>query len=629
MPEKISSGIILGIFVHTWLAFLLSFIFGFGHNAIICGTVLIIIMSIWVIVSQIRKQSFVFDFSNWKINACQIILLIAIVPFFILAPWETDQGDILFLGNYSDLSFHISIISAFVHQPKFLPDYPQVAGVGMCYHFMIDFHTAILVKAGMRLFPAVKLCQTLMAISLSLLLGGFFSRLAGRKKAALIAAILFIFASNGFLNVIAAFNGISIGNSILDILKGGIYWRELKEVILFPFFNFLQPIINFLHPQRPFLFALSFALIVYRLFEVAVEEKNRRLNLFLFSAAMIGLTPLFHIHTFLILGMTLIIVTLFLIKDRKLVIRCYLLLVIAIPQILFFIAQNRISGYSGWDVHQNTVLREVPVLGSAILTRLMFWVRVCGFQFLLGYIGFFTFIGDIKSSKEQKDKLLLFFFIATIPFFLLINFYRLTPNWGDSNKFFLYQLLFLSIFAARFLVKFWAKSAWLSIGIIILVIVASIGPSSINYWGIFYPRIKSMISGQEEPGAQMLYPKGDLICAEWIKKHTAPEAIFLTSDDIVHFVPSLAGRRVVDGAYTEPTGLAKPGIKWDVRRIYSNADKNLLKKYQVDYLVVSPRERRKYGINENVFNGFEKVFNEDLRGGEYTIYKIDAGDLNK
>jgi len=94
----------------------------------------------------------------------------------------------------------------------------------------------------------------------------------------------------------------------------------------------------------------------------------------------------------------------------------------------------------------------------------------------------------------------------------------------------------------------------------------------------------------------------------------------LTSDHSIHYVPSLAGRRVVDGAYTRETGFKKPDTEIAVRRIYEFADPNLIRKYNINYILVGPHELQKYDINWKELSKFRLVYSESCDQKIYAIF---------
>ena len=129
------------------------------------------------------------------------------MPFFVFGVSENSSGDIVYRGNYTDLSYHLSIISSFLHQPHFLPGNPQCAGAKMSYHFMVNFHTAVLSLGGIDLLYSVIISQILFAFCLATTLYSFFRLLLSEEKAVLFSCILFIMGHIGFFNILFGLMG--------------------------------------------------------------------------------------------------------------------------------------------------------------------------------------------------------------------------------------------------------------------------------------------------------------------------------------------------------------------------------------------------------------------------------------
>ncbi len=610
--EKLAFAVIVGFFFSTWLIFLLSLVFGFNNVSVFSSLFILFVFIVYAWPTDTKPSLWIWGIfsSDKKIPLTLWFLLLFIMPFFIFGVWETDSGDWMFLGNYTDLSYHMSIISAFLEQPGFPPENPQCAGAKMSYHFLVNFHSAILHFGGFSLLAAVIIPQILFAFALATMLYYFYRTLLESEISTFFSATLFIMGHIAFFNILSALAGHPVSHINFDITS----WHSIKEHMLFPYYNFLNPVINYFHPQRPFLFAFPLSLIVLSSLYKVVLKRDSDSKILFFLSMIIGLMPLFHAHTFLILAPIIVLSALYLRFDFKKTVLVLLPLGLALGQIWFILSQPKTPGFSGFDVHKlGGGLTDVMIFNSEILARVLFWIRTTGFSFLLGLAGFWAYyrrnrLFSIVSREGRKNSVLLIYFFVPFCFFVLINFYRFSPNWGDSNKFFLYLNLILSFFAGNLLGRWFKKNWACKVASLVLVLVAAIIPSTIEAYGIFTRSGSPFFSGC------------DRHVADWIRYNTPEDAIFLTADTTIHFLPPLSGRRVVDGSYTSNTGFKKPGTENDVRKIYKTGDSSLIKKYNITHVLLGPHEKRRYVTEEKAFQQYRLIYDQTCCGETYQIF---------
>ncbi|HYH85588.1 MAG TPA: hypothetical protein VEX60_08895 [Pyrinomonadaceae bacterium] len=99
--------------------------------------------------------------------------------------------------NIGDLPFHIAVISGFAHGENFPPQHPEFAGVRLTYPFVVDFVTAMLVRAGATLQGAMFWQNFAMAMSLVGILHRWALKLTRERVAALVTPAL-VLLSGGF-----------------------------------------------------------------------------------------------------------------------------------------------------------------------------------------------------------------------------------------------------------------------------------------------------------------------------------------------------------------------------------------------------------------------------------------------
>jgi uncharacterized membrane protein len=103
-----------------------------------------------------------------------------------------------------------------------------------------------------------------------------------------------------------------------------------------------------------------------------------------------------------------------------------------------------------------------------------------------------------------------------------------------------------------------------------------------------------------------MYTATEVELAEWVKANTDPGSIWLTGNNHNHWVFNLTGRQAMM-AY--PGWLWTQGYDWrpvesDVRKMYAGGEiaLSLIKKYGIDYVVISDSERHLFTANETFFD---------------------------
>jgi len=672
--SKISFSFIIGTVLCGSIVYLVSLLFGF--NIICCIACLLLILMILTflfsrngkaVISSIKK-------SEKTLSVFAVVLLLFFLPFFLFGICKSETGEIFFTGNYFDYSYHSAITNSFAEQEKVLIDNPQSAFNPLRYHYMVNFYSAILVKLGISSLFAISLMQVLTALSAIFILENFFKTLFKNKGATIISSCFLLFISIGIFSLAFAVLGLRYGTTKIMEVQNLLNPSTFKEIVIYPYFNFLDPVINLFNPQRPFLLAFPlFCIIITMLLKLDFSNEPERIsarNFFkskYFIIFLISLFPLIHIHTFLA---SVSILFFFIIQNIKKIMKkafaqiksnhivlLFLLfsIILIMVQISYLLSSPRPPDYSGFDVSSHSGLEESEITKSAFLNRMIFWARTAGPSLLIGIFCSCVFIFDffIKKRNESKRtvlkqvfacdfgnaKRIIFSMLASgILFFLLINFYRMTPNWGDSNKFY----FFLNFAFALTLGYIYSKNAFsksrnsiLRIALLWLIVLLLCSPFLIEFYLNFGGPFKESILQPKTFSAKIealrfcsgyhfrtLVNEGEPEIVEWIKRNTIPQSIFLTSDDIVHFLAAETGRRVVMGSYVRENGYFNQEKARDIEAVYSNGDIELIRKYEIDYIFIGPLERRRFSVNDSAFERYPIAYLADEKKGQYKIYDV-------
>lgn len=625
---KLAFGLITGTFFATWITFALSLILGFSFLPI---TLTMIIFSV-IIYAIIHKKFKEFvhqlkDFSGFPLII--YFCLIIFVSFFVFGIFKGKNDEVRFVGNFSDLAYHTAMCEAFNEQ-DFLPSQnPQSSGYPLIYHFMTNFHSAILAKCGLKCFTANILMNFLYSISLVLLTYSLLKAIFKNKKEVSWTMLLLFTCHNGIINLIFVLLGQKIsGYSILDS-NFKFTLDSLINIVTYPYFNFLNININLFQPQRPFLLGLPLALISYRTLINLSNTKALRSLQTLFLSILAGLMPLFHFHSFLIIALSYFSC---LLTQRNLKrIGKYLLIttLLALPQLIFLV-YNKVTerdSFSSFDFPKELLPFENNA--NTFSHRIYLWIRIASPVLVLGYIGLFYILRKtlISSRKKnfrltQKQLMLTLLFLVTLLSFVVITFYQFTPSWGDNNKFFFYHLLFLSIIGGYTIYSLMHNSKVLKIIIPVLIGMLYLLPFLTEFIVIWTKRI-DYLRGIDK--TEVLSNPAEYKVAQWIKDNTDPDSVFLTSNHIIHFLPALTGRTVVNGAYTWNTGIQKENIIKKVENFYGTFDKEEMEGINFDYILISPKEKLLYDIHYRNFYKLDPVYSlADTQWGDYSIYKLRA-----
>jgi NPCBM/NEW2 domain len=634
---RLAAAITLGCFWSAWLVYLLAWCSSGLHLwTVIDALGLILLFNFYAWRTWRRDFAWfssllTFDRRFWR---TYFIFPVVVTALFIFGVWISREGDILYQGNFTDLAFHMSTTSAFLEQSAFPPLNPQFAPAKLSYHFMADFFAAILCRGGFSLFYGMKAPMVLFAFSLSALTCHFFHVILKRSQAAVYACILFLFGHVGFFNLVYGLAGHPVGNGPLSLGS----WSQVEDHLIYPYFNFLNVVIDFFEPQPPFLYGFPLALLALLILFRKYSRPAPTDRGTYFVIALVALLPLFHMHSFLVLAPLL---ALFLLSEGWLgpifatardpgaypaapdpdfcgrvsvkVVAVMLAGLAVVLQFAFILSQRKAPGFSAFDVGDRLgALPEIPTFLHA--QRLWFWIRAAGMPFVLGLTGFFlapTFQVRRQDADRRVNLALLALFAITSGYFVLINFYRFTPNWGDSNKFFLYWDLLLCLYAGRLLARLAAASRPLKAAAWVLLLLGAIIPTALE------------LSMRWQRGPSTLFTACDRATADWIRQHTPPDAVFLTANTYTHYVPALAGRRVVNGSYTRETGFADDAIEALVSRAYREANPAVISTVPVNYLVVGPDEMGRYHVSRAAMARRQKlIYEENCRGLRYAVYEV-------
>ena len=591
-------------------------------------------------------------------NAALFILL-----WFFFERAMIEKNGAIFTGgsqNYGDLPFHLGAITSFLDGQNFLPENPSFAGAKFTYPFIADFVTAQFVTLGSSIKDAFFWHNYLLAVALTGILYHFAFKLTGNRTAARLTPFIFLL-SGGFGFVMFFKDASTGGKGVFELLqnlpddytiraKGGWRWGNTLVTL------FLT--------QRSLLLGMPVALIVLTKFwevfnnskfqipnsdnyessnlsqnsEILESPNNGILKspnngilgfwnpkiMDLWNLGIIGIFAgsllLVHAHSFAVLmfvGGCLAVINW---RNWRIWVVFFTgAALIAVPEFFWITsgsatrAKEFIDWHFGWDKGDENIA--------------WFWLKNTGFfiPLLLAAVYFLAFPVGAKNSvtkdgaelensgsatRLERSRLLLFY----LPFavcFIVPNIIKLAPWEWDNIKVLVYWHVASVPLAALVLADMWKReTVWKFIGGALFGSLIFAG--FLDVW-----RTASGAVSYEVFSADAVK-----IAAE-IKQKTLPKALFLNAPTFNTAVV-LSGRR----SLMRYTGhLFSHGIDYadresDLREIYRGSPMAdyLLKKYEIEYVLISPEEfsTLENKVNESFFSKFPVV----AESGQYRVYKV-------
>ena len=502
-------------------------------------------------------------------------------------------------STYGDLCMHLAFITS-LENMSFPPSYNLLVGTALSYPYLTDALSTTFYMLGMPLNLSLVVPGTLL---MALTYAGYMllarQILGGRHKAAAVAALLFFL--NGGLGFLYDFDLAFTDNfaRIREIFTG--YYKTPANQ---PDLNlrFSNVIADLMIPQRALLGGWAMGLPALYLLISSVRAKSVRQTalLALWAAAL----PLVHTHTFLALGLfsggyllgNLVEHR----RDRRgILIRAGLylgvVLALALPQLLGNAVRQTLEGGS-----LRFQFNWVNNSGGRGLKDFYFWfwVKNAGLPFILAVCACLC-----ARRRGNLDIVLGMTAIYVVAETILFQ-----PNEYDNNKLFYIWFMFAMILAADYGSMIMRRLAGLP-GRALLC--------GLFLWASVFSGALSL--GREAVSGYQLFSANAVAAGEWIRENTDHDDVFLTGQQHINPVCSLAGRQIVCGSdlYVFFHGLDYGKQSEDCKRFYENPRENadVLADYDVRYIYVSDYERAEFDVDLDALDeAYALVYeNDDVR----------------
>ena len=502
-------------------------------------------------------------------------------------------------STYGDLCMHLAFITS-LENMSFPPSYNLLVGTALSYPYLTDALSTTFYMLGMPLNLSLVVPGTLL---MALTYAGYMllarQILGGRHKAVAVAALLFFL--NGGLGFLYDFDLAFTDNfaRIREIFTG--YYKTPANQ---PDLNlrFSNVIADLMIPQRALLGGWAMGLPALYLLISSVRAKSVRQTalLALWAAAL----PLVHTHTFLALGLFSGGYLLGNLIERKedrrgILLRAGLylgvVLALALPQLLGNAVRQTLEGGS-----LRFQFNWVNNSGGRGLKDFYFWfwVKNAGLPFILAVCACLC-----ARRRGNLDIVLGMTAIYVVAETILFQ-----PNEYDNNKLFYIWFMFAMILAADYGSMIMRRLAGLP-GRALLC--------GLFLWASVFSGALSL--GREAVSGYQLFSANAVAAGEWIRENTDHDDVFLTGQQHINPVCSLAGRQIVCGSdlYVFFHGLDYGKQSEDCKRFYENPRENadVLADYDVRYIYVSDYERAEFDVDLDALDeAYALVYeNDDVR----------------
>jgi hypothetical protein len=524
---------------------------------------------------------------------------------FERAVYENSEG--IFTGvrnNLGDLTLHLQVINSFAQGHNFPPEDPTYAGVRFAYPFLVDFLSAMLVRCGADIIRAMWMENMVLALALVGMIHSWTLLLTRSRLAGLIAPALVIFSGGlGWTWILQEVHSTSDG--LVPLLEHLPHDYTILDTGILRWGNSLTTLFV---TQRSILFGMPLAICVFCLWWKSIvgesDQGARASSARRMAAAGLfaGLLPLTHAHTFLVvMGVGACLALLFP-KLWKAWVRFFAFAgIVALPQVLW------LGG--GGGVKLQSYLAWQPGWDHGPLNPVLFWLLNTGLFIPLLLVALTWSRADFALPK----RLLMFYAPFPLLCFIVPNLIKLAPSVWDNIKVLIYWYLASAPLVALVLARgLKQKSAWrwLAAGALATMVLAG---------ALDILRVVARETEYRE------FDPDGIALASVISREAFPRALVLHAP--VYNTPVfLTGRRSLLGypGWMWSRGLDSFQRQAEIERIYAGAPEaeELLRRYQVGYVVIGPEEFRNMQVNPQFWARYPRM----TQIGQYRLYRTGISE---
>ena len=628
--KRVYIGASLGVLLMMWLPVLwaYAFTFDFLSHGLAAGTLL----ALCGLAYALRDRHAARPFDAGEKQAL-IRLLVMVVPLAVLGGYlqythsirpAADGSYHVGQSTYGDLSLHLAVATSIVGA-KFPLHNSLMLGATMAYPYLSDSIASTMLLFGMELPMAMAFTGTLM---MTLTFCGFAllcMQLCRRKGAAFLAFfLLFLNGGFGFFYTLDArvegYTVTTLWDNLRTVMQG--YYQTPTNQPDPHNIRWVNIICDMLVPQRGILGGWTLLMPCLNLLVPPLAQKKRHgVRTLVLLGLFAGGLPLVHTHSYLALVLFSAGACAYAVlhaEEKWTAFRPWLLYgaiaaALSLPQLLAFTfvqatgSDHFLSVWFNWANNRGN--------RGLVDNYLWFYLKNVGVPYILILL---ALLRRKKRGECLPDDLYQYRLIACGAFaiYLIAELFKFQPNEYDNNKLLYVWFLLCLPMAADYALEAFDRLKGLPGRRVIAA-----GFLICCFAGAGLTIARECVSDYHA------YSPQDIQTAEYVKENTPRHSVFLTGNQHLNPVSSLAGRTILCSSdlYLYYHGFNTGERRSEIASFYENPASNLdlLKKYQVEYIYVSAYERSdsQYFLNEDELESlFPLAF--ETSGGHNRIFIV-------
>ncbi|MCC7288934.1 hypothetical protein IT414_00895 [bacterium] len=582
--EALAMSVAVGMSLSAWIVFIAALGLGFslGLPLAIC-LIAVLAFGGQLIPGRYRWETRPYSKKwRWLLAITALGTAYVVVQLIVLSyQFPNAQGAWVSNGNaWGDGPLHVAYVNQFAQGNTVDMVSPSYMKVPLTYPVIADFYSAVLKRLGGDWSFVLMVPSAAMVLALMYLAFSFGYRILKSARAAWLQYLFFVFS--GSLQGAVKFTDVLIKKGVQ-----GYHDFVGVSVALAAGDNYL----NFIHshpiPQRAYLFGMPlFITIATVLLEKYRHNKSKSISLpsvlaqlrqvdVILVGLLIGMMPLVHIHSFLVLvGLLVLAMGILAIRREPIPVPWIASLgtglVLAAPQLAWQFSNSYNSRFTkwiaGWTLKGFGHDPNINFVG--------FWLGTLGFLFVVMVFGG-LWLKDKKASME-----IWLLYIAGLAIFAICNVYVFQPNIWDNMKFFEYGFWFIMMVAAYILAYWWRRPLFRPVVAGVSATLVLMGFYTLVLSG---PKLSFELLSQTE-----------VAFGEQMQQSLPKDAFILVGDRHNHPITMLAGRKVLmtyggwynlyddkwETVWADRTTMLRGGPQ----------AKNLIEKYSLTHAVISDAE---------------------------------------